>query len=77
MHDDASAANTIALDDFLKVRQVVGSGGHAKVEIQAGNVLVNGVVETRRRRKLVAGDIVDALGERHVVDGTSIGRVQA
>ena len=42
----------------------MGSGGEAKVLIQAGEVLVNGEVETRRGRKLVAGDVVEVGDER-------------
>ena len=42
----------------------VGSGGEAKVVIQAGEVFVNGEVETRRGRRLRSGDVVEAMGER-------------
>ncbi len=55
---------TIRLDDFLKLAGVTATGGQAKLLIQAGEVLVNGEVETRRRRKLVAGDIVEFDGEQ-------------
>ena len=43
---------------------MVGSGGEAKVLIQAGEVLVNGEVETRRGRKLLPGDVVEVGDER-------------
>ncbi|MBM3464028.1 MAG: RNA-binding S4 domain-containing protein [Armatimonadetes bacterium] len=52
----------IKLDAFLKWQGMVGTGGEAKVRIQAGEVLVNGDVEMRRGRKLRAGDVV-RLGE--------------
>ena len=42
----------------------MGSGGEAKVVIQAGEVLVNGEVETRRGRKLEEGDVVEVGEER-------------
>ncbi len=48
----------IRLDDLLKRRSLVGSGGEAKVRIQAGQVLVNGELETRRRKQLGLGDTV-------------------
>lgn len=48
----------IRLDQFLKLTGLVGTGGQAKVAIQAGEVIVNGEVETRRRRQLHPGDIV-------------------
>ena len=43
---------------------VVGSGGEAKVLIQAGEVSVNGEIETRRGRKLAPGDVVEVEDER-------------
>lgn len=48
---------TIRLDQFLKTCGVE-TGGQAKVMIQAGEVLVNGEVETRRRFQLRVGDEV-------------------
>ncbi|MGB7342860.1 MAG: RNA-binding S4 domain-containing protein [Pirellulaceae bacterium] len=53
----------IRLDDFLKRHGLVGTGGEAKIRIQTGEVLVNGVVETRRRKQLALGDVVQAVGE--------------
>jgi len=58
---------TIKLDQFLKLAQVVQSGGEAKVLIQSGQVIVNGQVETRRGRKLRPGDVVVVNGEELVV----------
>ncbi len=49
---------TIKLDQFLKFKHVVGSGGQAKQLVQYGHVQVNGEVETRRGRKLRTGDTV-------------------
>ena len=57
---------TIDLDQFLKTCGVA-TGGQAKRMIQSGEVLVNGEVETRRRRKLRAGDEVDFMDETFVV----------
>jgi ribosome-associated protein len=52
------------LGQALKVASLVGSGGEAKVLIQAGEVFVNGEVETRRGRKLYEGDVVEVGDER-------------
>ena len=49
----------IELYKILKIEGMVSSGGAAKIEISEGNVLVNGVVETRKRKKIVSGDIVE------------------
>ena len=48
----------ITLDALLKASGIVSSGGAAKVLIAAGGVRVNGAGETRRGRKLRAGDEV-------------------
>lgn len=48
----------IKLDSFLKIADLVASGGEAKVIIQDGYVRVNGDVEFRRGRKLYPGDHV-------------------
>ena len=38
---------------------MVSSGGEAKAVIAEGQVLVNGKVETRKRKKIISGDIVE------------------
>lgn len=48
----------IELAQALKWANLVESGGHAKLVIQNGEVLLNGAVETRRGRKLRSGDTV-------------------
>ena len=52
------------LGQALKAASVVGSGGEAKVLIQAGEVSVNGDVETRRGRRLEEGDVVEVGDEQ-------------
>ena len=54
----------ITLGQALKVANVVGTGGDAKVLIQTGEVRVNGEVETRRGLKLREGDLVEVGNER-------------
>ncbi len=46
------------LDQFLKWKGVVSTGGEAKSLITSGLVRVNGNLETRRGRKLLEGDHV-------------------
>lgn len=56
-------------DEFIKLGQalkacgMVESGVEAKEVIQNGLVLVNGEIDTRRGRKLYAGDVVSFDGE--------------
>ncbi len=54
----------ITLGQALKAANVVGTGGEAKVLIQAGEVRVNGEVENRRGLKLREGDVVEVGDER-------------
>jgi ribosome-associated protein len=61
-------SNTIKLDQFLKVMGIVDTGGQAKMIIQDEVVSVNGVLETRRGRKLVSGDRVTLDGQTFEVD---------
>lgn len=53
----------IRLGQFLKLANLVESGAEAKPVIAAGQVLVNGEVETRRGRQLVPGDVVVLAGQ--------------
>ena len=64
----------IKLDQFLKLMGIVGSGGQAKILIQAGEVLVNGVVETQRGRKLAIGDRVTTVGEIFHVEASAVSK---
>ena len=49
----------IELDNMFKAQGLVANGAEARQCIQAGSVKVNGQVETRIRRKLRSGDIVE------------------
>jgi ribosome-associated protein len=49
----------VELYKILKFEGMVSSGGEAKSVIAGGMVLVNGEVETRKRKKIVNGDIIE------------------
>ena len=53
----------VELYKILKFEGMVPSGGVAKLAIESGDVKVNGVVETRKRKKIVAGDVIEFNGE--------------
>lgn len=53
----------IKLGQAIKAAGLVESGVDAKFVIQDGKVKVNGEVEMRRGKKLVAGDVVEFHGE--------------
>jgi ribosome-associated protein len=57
----------ITLGDFLKWVGAADTGGRAKFMVQNGAVLVNGIVERRRGRRLLPGDRVSAVGKEYVV----------
>tara|TARA_A100001015_G_C15003708_1_gene719725 strand:+ start:499 stop:717 length:219 start_codon:yes stop_codon:yes gene_type:complete len=46
----------IELSQLLKVSNLVSSGGEAKLFINDGKVKVNGIIETRKKKKLYNGD---------------------
>jgi ribosome-associated protein len=58
----------IQLDQFLKLKGVTQSGGEAKHLIQSGEVKVNGDIDTRRKKKLRKGDVVEVHEQKYVVD---------
>ncbi len=55
---------TIALCDLLKITGLCGSGGEAKLVIAEGLVTVDGAVETRKRCKIRAGQLVAYRGDQ-------------
>jgi ribosome-associated protein len=57
----------IELCQFMKFGGLTESGGAAKQAIATGAVQVNGAVETRKRKKLAAGDQVVFEGQTLVV----------
>lgn len=54
----------VELYKILKFEGLVSTGGEAKLFIGDGQVLVNGSVETQRRKKIVDGDVIEFRGER-------------
>jgi len=57
------AQQPIELCKLLKVADLVGGGGEAKVVISEGYVLLNGEVEFQKRKKVYHNDIVEFNGE--------------
>ena len=54
----------VELYKILKFEGVFASGGEAKAGIVDGQVMVNGQVETRKRKKIVSGDTIECMGEK-------------
>ena len=57
----------IELNTFIKRQALAATGGQAKLLIRSGKVIVNGAVETRNKKKLSKGDVVEVEGKRFVV----------
>ena len=57
----------IKLESAMKLANILPSGGTAKLEIQDGNVLVNGEVCTMRGKKLYPGDKFTFVGETYLI----------
>ena len=54
----------IPLCDLLKLLGLCQTGGHAKLVISQGEVLVDGEVELRKRCKIRLGQVVEFNGEK-------------
>lgn len=48
----------VELYKILKFEGIVSSGGEAKAVIDDGQVLVNGTIEKRKRKKIMSGDVI-------------------
>jgi ribosome-associated protein len=62
----------VELYKILKFEGMVASGGEAKVAVAAGQVLVNGKIETQKRKKIVTGDTVEFNNEKVVIKLASL-----
>lgn len=58
-----SGEEYIELYKVLKVQGMISGGGEAKHVISEGLVTVNGEVETRKRKKVISGEVVAFNGE--------------
>ncbi len=62
--------NYIELNAFVRVCKFAPTGGQAKLLIRFGVIKVNGEIETRNGKKLIASDIVEYKGMKYVVGET-------
>ncbi len=59
MRDVFITREPVELYKILKFEGLVDNGGEAKAAIAEGLVTVNGEVETRKRRQIVGGDVIE------------------
>jgi ribosome-associated protein len=62
MREVSIGGDMIRLGQFLKLADLIDTGGEGKVLIASGDVTVNGEVDVRRGRQLHPGDVVRVLG---------------
>jgi ribosome-associated protein len=62
MREVAIGSDMIRLGQFLKLADLIETGGEAKLVIADGEVKVNGETDTRRGRQLHPGDVVAVNG---------------
>jgi len=53
----------VELYKILKFEGLLASGAEAKNAIAAGLVMLNGQVETQKRKKIMSGDVIEFAGE--------------
>ncbi len=54
----------VELYKILKFEGMVSSGGEGKAVVAAARVLVNGKIETQKRKKILAGDTIEFNGDK-------------
>lgn len=64
MRDVEITTEPVELYKILKFEGMTSSGGEAKLVIEQGLVKLNGSVETRKRKKIVSGDIIEFNDEK-------------
>ena len=58
----------VELYKILKFEGLVSTGGEAKMVIAEGMVAVNGEIETRKRKKMVAGDVIEFAEQQYILE---------
>ena len=64
MRDVDITREPVELYKILKFEGLVSSGGEAKTVVADGQVSVNGEIETRKRKQIVCGDIIEFRDEK-------------
>ena len=67
MREFSLTSEYIELVKLLKLLRIAETGGHAKIIVEDGEVLLNGNQEFRKRAKLRSGDKIEVFGEEIVI----------
>ena len=57
----------ITLGQFLKLSDIIQTGGEAKSFLAQNKVVIDGEEDNRRGRKLRGGEIVEVLGQKYEI----------
>ena len=57
----------ITLGQFLKLADIIQSGGEAKSFLAQNEVEIDGVSDNRRGRKLRGGEVIEILGQKYEI----------
>ena len=57
----------ITLGQFLKLADIIQTGGEAKNFLVEHEIVIDGEVDNRRGRKLRGGEIVEVLGQKYEI----------
>ena len=57
----------ITLGQFLKLADIIESGGEAKIFLAENEVKIDGEPDNRRGRKLRGGEVVEVLGQKYEI----------
>ena len=57
----------ITLGQFLKLADIIESGGEAKTFLANNEVKIDGEPDNRRGRKLRGGEVIEVLGQKYEI----------
>ena len=57
----------ITLGQFLKLADIIQSGGEAKTFLAQNEVEIDGISDNRRGRKLRGGEVIEILGQKYEI----------
>ena len=57
----------ITLGQFLKLADIIQTGGEAKSFLAEHEIIIDGQVDNRRGRKLRGGEIIEVLGRKYEI----------
>lgn len=57
----------VTLGQFLKIVDIISTGGEAKIFLSSNSILINNENDKRRGRKLYKGDNLEILGVKYLI----------